>query len=458
MDEVRGETAAVRLFGGPFPAGGLDTGDPGAWTDFDLGVRWDIRYGALPPDGPDAPGPDPVARAARALCHPDGRVRESALGEALAHPVLLPLLVLRAADWGAPVRERARRLLTGALDARSAFALAPVVLRAGERARGTFAVELLGAVLRRAPREEVLRLCAHPERAVRRFAVRLAVGEGRFSPAELARRAHADHDVVVRSVCADAALAALARGADREGVLEPLLTARGPRVRAAGVTALRRAGLPERAQGFLADRSALVRAGARYVVRQDGRDPLSWYRERCAGPEVPPDAVIGLAECGQRGDAAVLWPLLGHPVPRIRARAMAGLRLLDAVDPARLLPLLDDPAPGVVRETVAALLPSARSLPDGTLTDRLAGHRPRATRVGAFRLLVARGDVAGLRTAVGLLGDTDEGLRERAERAVRRWQPTEPGNPEVGVLLEAARHLFDDDAYTRRRWMAGLPR
>lgn len=456
--DVGREEAAVRLLGGPFPAGGLDSGDAGAWAAFDLEVRWDIRYGSAPSDGPDAPGPDPVARAARALCHPDGRVREAALGEAVAHPVLLPLLVLRAADWVAPVRERARRLLTGVLDVRSAVALAPVVLRTGERERGTFAVGLLGAVLRQAPREEMLRVCAHPERAVRRFAVRLAVEEGRFSPAELARRAHADSDVVVQSVCADAALAALAHGDDPDGVLEPLLTARAPRVRAAGVTALRRAGLPRRAQDFLADRSTLVRACARYVVRQDGRDPLVWYRERCAGPEVPPGAVIGLAECGQRGDTAVLEPLLGHAEPRVRARAVAGLRVLDAADTARLLPLLDDPAPGVVREVVAALLPSARSLPDGALTDRLAGHRPRATRVGAFRLLAARGDVVGLRTAVELLGDADDGLRERAERAVRRWRPTELGNPEMGALLEGVRHLFDEAAFARRRWMAGLPR
>ncbi|MFJ2722225.1 hypothetical protein [Streptomyces sp. NPDC087437] len=124
-------------------------------------------------------------------------------------------------------------------------------------------------------------------------------------------------------------------------------------MRAIGVTALRRAGRPTRAEEFLADRAALVRACARYVLRQHGIDPLPWYRRRCCEPgdaALPPGAAIGLAECGQRTDAALLWPLLTHPTPGVRARAVAGLRALDVTDTRRLLPLLDDAAPGVVRE------------------------------------------------------------------------------------------------------------
>jgi HEAT repeat protein len=211
------------------------------------------------------------------------------------------------------------------------------------------------------------------------------------------------------------------------------------------VTALRRLGRPEQALGFLADRSALVRACARYVVRQYGTDPLPWYRDRCADPggRVPaPGAVIGLAECGTRADAALLWPLLDHPAPGVRAKAVAGLRTLDLTDVARMRRMLDDPAPGVVREATLALLPSAGLLPEAWLAERLEAGRPRWVRMSAYRLLVARGGVAELRAAVAVLGDPDERLRARAEATVgqmMRWGTVGRAEPEVVGLLERAR-------------------
>ncbi|MCZ9340930.1 hypothetical protein NGM37_24520, partial [Streptomyces sp. TRM76130] len=149
------------------------------------------------------------------------------------------------------------------------------------------------------------------------------------------RAAAGDQDTVVQDLCATAALTALGDEDVHEGVLAPLLFARNPRVRSAGVTALRRAGRSKQAELFLSDRSALVRACARYVVRQQGGDPVAWYRERCTAPgdpELPPGAVIGLAECGNRADAGLLQPLLAHPAAGVRARAVAGLRALDCAD------------------------------------------------------------------------------------------------------------------------------
>ncbi|RAJ48540.1 MULTISPECIES: hypothetical protein [unclassified Streptomyces] len=107
---------------------------------------------------------------------------------------------------------------------------------------------------------------------------------------------------MVQDLCATAALAALDEEEAYEDVLPPLLSAGNPRARSAGVTGLRRAGRPKRAEPFLGDPSALVCACARYVVRQQGGDPAAWYRERCAAPdtlELPP----GPAECGNRADA-----------------------------------------------------------------------------------------------------------------------------------------------------------
>lgn len=311
----------------------------------------------------------------------------------------------------------------------------------------------------RLSRERLAPLFVHPDRAVRRFVHRLAVEENLLSPGELARTAARDADTVVQNLCADAALAVVARTGDYDEVLGPLLGARNPRARAAGVTALRAAGRAAKAEEFLADRSGVVRACARYVVRQGGGDPLASYRSWCLAAEPAPGAVIGLAECGGRDDAALLWPLVSHPSAAVRARAVAGLRVLDVGDVPRLLPLLDDPAPGVVREATLALLPSAGLVPDGWLMERLGSGWPRHVRVAAFRLLDARGGIVRLRAAVTVLDDPDERLRDWGAQVVRRWRPeagAAPGDAEVGELLGRARHLFSGYVLTRRLWEAGL--
>ncbi|WP_432116821.1 hypothetical protein [Streptomyces sp. bgisy032] len=71
---------------------------------------------------------------------------------------------------------------------------------------------------------------------------------------------------------------------------------------------------------------------------------------------------------------------------------MAGLRTLDVAVAEELWPPLDDPAPGVVRQAAAALLPSAGLVPGAWLAERLAPDRPRHVRITAYRLSVARGE------------------------------------------------------------------
>ncbi|MEU7059577.1 hypothetical protein [Streptomyces sp. NPDC046197] len=463
-EDVRcGVVAARRLAEGAALEDVVDTGDPATWLALDEGVRaqeWYYAPEVLPAWEGTGSGRRLTAvlrgaerltesQLALALCHRDGRIRHRALGQVAGHPQLLPLVVVRCADWAEPVRERARRRLAQALDAHSAARLTALVLRVGHRYRGDFAVTLVSDLLCRAPKERFAPLLTHDDRAVRRFAHRLAIGEGLLSPAELARVAAHDHDTVVQSLCAEAALGAVSKGnvqENTEDVVGPLLAARSPRARSAGVTALRRLGRPEQAMGFLADRSALVRACARYVVRQYGGDPLAWYRERCADPSdagLPPGAAIGLAECGQRADAALLWPLLDHPAPGVRARSVAGLRTLDATDVTRMRRLLDDPAPGVVAEATLTLLPSAALLPEAWLAGRLGTERPRWVRASAYRLLDAHGGIVRLRTAVRLLGDPDERLRARAELTVRRSGHIGRADAEVAELLQRGRRLLD---------------
>ncbi|MGW2299399.1 hypothetical protein [Streptomyces violaceorubidus] len=464
-----GTAAVTRLVEGAPLHSTLDVAVPGDWLALDAAVRevaWYRPY-SLPGWEHSAPPPAELpqldeSRLALALCHRDGRIRQEALLQSVRYPGLLPLVVIRCTDWVEPVREHARRLLREALNVGSALDLAPLILRVARRDRGTFGVDVLGRTLCEASPGQLAVLFTDPDRVVRRFAYRLAI-EGRLlRPAELARAAARDQDTVVQDLCATAALTAPRDEDGDEGVLPPLLSARNPRVRSAGVTALRRAGHSKQAEAFLSDRSALVRACARYVVRQQGGDPAAWYRERCTAPndpELPPGAVIGLAECGNRADARLLRPLLTHPAAGVRARAVAGLRALDCADTKQLRPLLDDPAAEVVRETATALLPSARELPADWLLERTSSQRPRHIRVGTFRLLDAHGGMVALRAAVRLLEDPDVKLRTWAAQSVQRWRPSPDGrrgDAEVGELLDRSRHLLSDHTLRRCKWEAGV--
>lgn len=414
MDGRGGETtrAVVQVWEGAAPAEVFDVASAEEWLAFDADVRelhdrpWLLPRPAEEPERPAPtlldrlrgrrgsraapPASPPSPPPAIALCHPDGRVREAALDAVRAAPELRPLLVVRCADWVAPVREKARALLAE-LPGDALFPPAELILRLSRRERGDFARTLLEDALRAGPAAEVLALTARPDRATYRLAYRIAVERGLLTPLELAATAATCGDVTLQDLCAEAAVRPGATaGPDAATVLDRLLAARAPRVRAAGVTALRRAGRHGDAELFLVDRSGVVRACARYVLRQGGVDPLPVYRGLCADPAAHPAAAAGLGECGDRAtDAETLWVLLGHPLPSVRVHAISGLRALDAGERARLTPLLDDPVPAVVRAATRALLPDAAGIPESLLRERSAPERPGAVRVAADRLLRA---------------------------------------------------------------------
>lgn len=387
----------------------LDTTAPAAWLALDTEVRRLAFRSASPVParrriGDVADGPLSVSDEsliALALCHPDGRVRQAALARAAGAPALWPLLVIRCSDWVGPVRERAREVLADAGGSRLA-PLAGLVLLLARRERGGFARDVLERVLREGPPADVVALLTSRDRAVRRFAYRVAVDRHLLTPVELARTAaNATDDVRLQVLLAEAALARSGECRLREeDVLAHLLAARSPQVRSVGVTGLRRTGRHGEAVPFLCDRSALVRACARYVVRQAGTDPLPLYRSLCTAPAKHPAAAAGLGECGTRADAGILWALTGHPLAAVRAQAVSGLRALDAVRSDRVEPLLDDPAPAVVRAAAHALRPHAAGLDRDRLRARLAPDRLRATRAAARRLL-AQQDLAGARGLPG---------------------------------------------------------
>ncbi|MFC0842623.1 HEAT repeat domain-containing protein [Streptomyces noboritoensis] len=403
--------AVGRLAAGVAVDQALDVTDPEAWIGVDVGVRelaWrrpelfhsnaSLSGRRLSRDG-DASWPTVTwtgtpgeAELALALCHRDGRIREAALGHAEERPALSALVVIRCADWAGPVRERARALLA-TVPAHRLAAHAPLILRIGRRPRGAFAQELLTEALRTGPATHAMALLDSSDKATRRLAYRVAVERGLLSPTRLAQTAARHHDVVVQGLCAEAAVATLGEGTSDNftEIVVPLLASRQPRVRSAGVTALRRTGRHLEAEPYLTDRSALVRACARWVLRQGGTDPAPLYRALCVDPAERPAAAAGLGECGTREDADLLRPLLAHPVPGVRACAVAGLRALEAVRADDVRPLLEDSSAAVVRQATAALLPWADHLPPQHLRELLAEHRPRHQQVAAARLLWAGG-------------------------------------------------------------------
>ncbi|MFJ3924311.1 HEAT repeat domain-containing protein [Streptomyces sp. NPDC090022] len=425
--EADGRAAALLLAQGRDPDEVTDWRHPDCVVYLDLGVRRLSGYEA----GLDRSRPWHfvlASRAETALCHYDGLERHAALRHVTTgSPLRLSLTVVRCADWAAPVRARARRVLARVLAEDPASALrhlTPVVLRIGRRVQGGWAVELFEEALRDPAHAGVLaELRASTDRATARCAARITLEAGLLDARELAAlAAHAVHDPLVQRLWTDGALARLAADGPDERVTELLLGARSGHVRAAGVTSLRAAGRQEQAYDHLDDPSGLVRACARWLVGQAGGEPRARYLELCADPaRVSGAAVTGLTECGQRGDAPVLRALLAHPDGRVRAAALAGLRELGTVTTGELLPLLDDPYPAVTREAAVSLASWAAWLPVAELTARIAADRPSHTRRAAFRLLRTRGGMDGLRAAVAMLTDREPALRSIAGAMVRDW-------------------------------------
>ncbi|MFD3439312.1 hypothetical protein ACFWU3_17585 [Streptomyces sp. NPDC058685] len=460
VDVSAGQRAAARLAGGARPADAWNGEDPAAWLALDLGVRSSGRNGYGTDDAAHA-------RPEIALCHGDGRRRRAALVEAAGDTALLPLVAIRCADWAEPVRETARDLLSAALACDPGTVLrtlTPLVLRLGGREQGRWARDRFEEALRGQPYAVTARLLESGDRATRRLAAGILLDAHALGAVELAGRAAVERDTALAGRWADAAVATM-DAADHDEVVAVLLGSRLPSVRSAGVTSLHRTGRGADAASWLTDRSGLVRACARWALRQSGTDPHAVYRGLCADPAtVTPGAAIGLAECGDNADADPLTTLARHPDGAVRARALAGLRLLDATRTQLMRDLLDDPHPGVVREASLALLPSAGTLPEAWLRERLAPGRARASRIAAFRLLSAQGGTAALRAAVDLLADEDATLRRRGgELALICLFPyPDPRlprhDPEVGELVDRSAALMSNYVRERVRSHLGLGR
>ncbi|MFF0151840.1 hypothetical protein [Micromonospora sp. NPDC005203] len=366
--------------------------------------------------------PGPVATALASM-HGDGRIRERAVAAMVSQPYteMMPFLVLRTADWVRPVRDRARAGLAVLLADDPAVCLPaalPMALRLDARLRAGFAVtQVQAAVL--AVTEQVWRgVLGEGGRRERRFVFELVLTQGRLRVPDLVTFAELDPDVRLRARAAEAACRE-AVWTRRLDILQRLARSVRAEVRVVALTGLIRAGKDADVVGHLDDDAPLVRAVARDAARRLGVDVRTRYRTGVEVGEPGSGAIAGLAETGSAADAPLLQRLLGHERARVRAQAVRGLRLLDAVVPGELAALVRDPSPAVVREVTAALRPVSGALPPDLPWELLRDGRVELRRAG-YRLLRGRGVDVELRAALILAVDANPRLAERGRADATR--------------------------------------
>ncbi|WP_125680974.1 HEAT repeat domain-containing protein [Amycolatopsis sp. WAC 04182] len=291
--------------------------------------------------------------------HRNGRMRELAVTRLLAKPcpATLPFLLLRMTDWASPVSDVARAGVIRLLHDDPATYLRPAaetMLHLGRRRRGGFGVRQLYAAAYDVPAEVLERLMCSVNSAVPRFAFEVRTRRGDLKLDDLVRLAltHSDKGIRVR---AGEAVARDAVWTGRVDVLRKLAACRHGEVRISALTGLARLGHWEEIAGLLDDRSTLIRALARDATRRTGVDAVVWYRSAVSVANPSLGAIAGFAESGRAEDGRLLYPLLRHPVARVRAQAVGALRILDAVPVDSVRPMVEDPSRRVVRAALKAL-------------------------------------------------------------------------------------------------------
>ncbi|WP_410650773.1 hypothetical protein [Amycolatopsis sp. cmx-4-54] len=324
-----------------------------------------------------------------AASHHNGRIRELAVTRLLARPrpETLPFLLLRMTDWASPVSDLARAGVVRLLHEDPAVYLRPAaetMLHLGRRRRGGFGVRQLYAAAYDAPvavleqlmcsvssvvsnsavsnsvvSSSVVSNSAVPNSvvsnsAVPRFAFEVRTRRGDLELDELIRLALTNPDKGIRARAGEA-VARDAVWTGRVDVLRKLATCRHGEVRISALTGLARLGHWEEIVGLLDDRSTLIRALARDAARRTGVDAVAWYRSAVSDANPSLGAIAGLAESGRAEDGQRLYPLLSHPMARVRAQAVGALRILDAVPVDSVRPMVEDPSRRVVRAALKAL-------------------------------------------------------------------------------------------------------
>ncbi|MCD0443204.1 hypothetical protein LO763_06125 [Glycomyces sp. A-F 0318] len=392
---------------------GLLASGPRAWAAFDDDVRTWTMYRSDRIDVIDAgaPVPETPLGLALAMSAADGRRRAEALPHVVEHPQLYPLVLLRAVDHVAPIRELALELLPRLLaagDHETFGAVLTLAHRLRKRMRAAPMFDLVLTALSDLPDGDLLAVLAAADGRSARWAGEALIGRGRLDAPLLEAIATGRFGDRLQERCAEA-LADHASARDRPDLLRPLLTARSARVRTAALTALVRVARFDGVEDLLTDRSAPVRATAQWGLRRAGRDPAAHYRALLQIPQSAPRPVIqGLGDCGRPEDADLIEPYLEDPRPKTRAAAVTAFKNL-RVD-RDLSRLLLDPAPVVARAAADHLADRRLLPPVAALRELVERPHPAHTRRAAVALLRAHGIWHRIWADLALYDDVDQPL------------------------------------------------
>lgn len=280
-----------------------------------------------------------------------------------------------------------------------------------------------------------------------------------------------DHDVLIRTMCARAAVtAAMAHpAADSEadsGQLRALLASRTALVRAEALHALTVRGDRAVAEAALTDRHRLVRRTAQAALRRAGSDPAESYRRLAAQVPPEPSVIAGLGETGGPDDAGIVARWLSHPRARGRVEAIRALRRLGKLGAAALVPLLRDESAAVTRQVVASLRRNIGAVDPTELRALLDQRNQPHVRFAGYRLLIAGDAWQRLAIDLRLIDDPDPRLRVSSRADLAVWLdrdaattyrgPSRDRAAELDQLIEQARPTLGEDKTRLLRFHAGL--
>lgn len=414
----------------------LDEWMRGSWA---FGSQYQEEWRSLTPRelarwvGPGEPG---IALLKLSSFHGNGFVREEAVRRLslIEDGSELPYLLLRLNDWVGQVRQAAHSAvaarITPSYISHFVANLALVVrLARGQRADLSGLLDQIDLLLARADAVPALvQGMRSRSKEVRRAAFRHLISSDGYDLERRLRIALTVEDPIIRLRAAMAAVERL--GATQlPALLDMLSNDPAAPVRLEALVAWvnrfpEQAG--ERLMGALLDRSAAVRAQARYYIRhRDGLDFALFYQSEltAAQPGRLVIALSGLVETGGRAKADQIAPFLTHPSAQVRRTAIRGVMSLSGDQYTG--PVLDrvfDQSTSVSRQAALFLQPHAGSIGATTLW-ALFEVAPAAHVKRQLLLLLSRlpkwESITYLVRAVAV---GDHATAARARQFIRRWQ------------------------------------
>jgi hypothetical protein len=353
--------------------------------------------------------------------HVDGRVRQRTVQRLTEHPgrMSAAALAVRCTDHVVQVRQEALQALLLQVGG-DVVDLVVAVLSAGSArtdARSVLLAYTDRALAAPGGADVLLRLTAHRDRDVARWAVATALRIGLLSAEDVIELARTHSDQLVRRWSSEYL------ASEWPEVLARLLDV--PFVEAR-LTALERfpdhAITDARLIRALLDRSPRIRSVAQRRSRGRGWDVAGIYRAQLSDgePERWAIALAGLAVVGADDDVPSVTRLLGHERSAVRASAASALVELDAAERVipHLAPMLLDTSPRVVVAAARALVKAGAGV---EVAEAAWASEQVASRRAAWRIQrAARGwdrAEADLRAA----GDQDAGLAENGAVGVNDW-------------------------------------